>query len=41
MSADVARSVHLADGLPIVLEGHLLSCGCHAIAGKATHIEVG
>ena len=33
-------SNHLAMGLPIVLEGHLLSCGCHAIAGKAAHIRV-
>ncbi|WP_430980763.1 PAAR domain-containing protein [Stenotrophomonas terrae] len=27
--------------MPVVLEGHRLACGCHAIAGAATHVAVG
>ncbi|MGH8052595.1 MAG: PAAR domain-containing protein [Stenotrophomonas sp.] len=30
----------LMQGKPVVLEGHKLACGCHAIAGTADAIRV-
>jgi uncharacterized Zn-binding protein involved in type VI secretion len=28
------------DGIPVVMEGHKLACGCHAIVGKAAQVNV-
>jgi len=28
------------NGIPVVLQGHLLACGCHAVAGTARNVQV-
>ena len=28
------------NGIPVVLEGHLLACGCHGLAGNALSVRV-
>ncbi len=28
------------NGIPVVLEGHLLSCGCHGVANNALNVGV-
>ncbi|KAB0484428.1 Zn-binding Pro-Ala-Ala-Arg (PAAR) domain-containing protein, incolved in TypeVI secretion [Pseudomonas reinekei] len=28
------------NGIPVVLEGHLLACGCHGVASTARNVQV-